>query len=299
MFRTFVFDVFLFPRDTRPRARERFDDCLDSFLAALLKNDQICGDAIFEWTGRGVRVTCDCPRPDSLNTRYLSNWGRREFDTLASQCRARPKYRMVTRPARSHRYPAWERAGALYFFTHFLTDLPAIRSGRDGSPVPMYLLPIPDSSKNHPEAPKEYIFSWASGYRAVDQLWIGSGALEMAAYRQLANPNSKLSKAGRELSAEVERFTGLPTYYYLQRYYGRRKGERQRRCPDCGGRWARRRTAKAFVGLGGFDFRCDPCRLISCVAPDDTHEQHARIGEYRLTTSPGRLTKRRPRRPSA
>ncbi len=55
-----------------------------------------------------------------------------------------------------------------------------------------------------------------------------SGAVEIPAYRQLADPNSLLSEDGRRLCREVESRTGIPTFYYLLRYWGRSKDDDER-----------------------------------------------------------------------
>ena len=66
-----------------------------------------------------------------------------------------------------------------------------------------------------------------------DLLQLECGPLEIAAYRELAEPCSALAREGRALAASVEQATGVPTYYYLLRYWGR-PSEHDRPCPGCG-----------------------------------------------------------------
>src|SRR5438445_471788 len=80
-------------------------------------------------------------------------------------------------------------------------------------------------------------YYWQSYYVEHDNIWLGSGTLEIGAYRELADPNSGLSEHGRSLCREIEAATKVPTFYYLLRFWGRAKGEDQRRCPGCGGEW--------------------------------------------------------------
>ena len=50
---------------------------------------------------------------------------------------------------------------------------------------------------------------------------------------------STLSKHGRYLAQEIEKETGIPTYYYLYRVGGQSlKSEKSRCCPSCGANWA-------------------------------------------------------------
>lgn len=56
-------------------------------------------------------------------------------------------------------------------------------------------------------------------------------------------------------------------------------GEAERVCPECGGRW--KQKSGEGRGMDWFDFRCEPCRLVSHLASTTEDERHARIGEYR------------------
>ena len=288
----FVCELSFQPCSVTYKARQRFEDLVENLIAPLLGNGQVCGDTHAYWSEDQFKVLCKCPRQDSLDVKYLSEGGKRSYAAVLKECRKRPTWRLLSDPVPRRGYASWRRSKSLYLFTTFLSDHPPVRSGRDGTPIPSYLLPLRDFSKDHPSYLKDELYGWASQYGTFDETWIASGALEIAAYRQLADPRSKFVREGRELAAKVEEATGLPTYSYLMRYYGRRRGERRRPCPGCGRPWARRLTDPKFQGLGGFDFRCDPCRLISRVAADDTNEQYAHIGEYRRRTSSRRRSTR-------
>ncbi|WP_162690496.1 DUF2310 family Zn-ribbon-containing protein, partial [Haemophilus influenzae] len=58
---------------------------------------------------------------------------------------------------------------------------------------------------------------------------------------------------------EIEKETGIPTYYYLYRVGGQSlESEKSRCCPSCGANWALKNAI--------FDtlyFKCDTCRLVS------------------------------------
>ncbi|MCA9068174.1 MAG: DUF2310 family Zn-ribbon-containing protein, partial [Planctomycetaceae bacterium] len=141
-----------------------------------------------------------------------------------------------------------------------------------GERVPTYLIPLEVDDR-------ERLFFWMREYRRLDGVWLASGDLENPAYEQTASPHSMLSQQGRELARKVEEAIGVPTYYFLTRYYGRSEGEEDRRCPGCSGEWRIENTPQRVPGYLNLDFRCERCRLISYDAVEED-EQRAHIGEY-------------------
>lgn len=75
------------------------------------------------------------------------------------------------------------------------------------------------------------------------------------------------------------------TYVRVKRYYALGEGEDTRPCPLCGGAWRR--------GGDGFEFRCDPCRLLSERGAAFEGERLARIGLAMPATAPLRARRRR------
>ena len=79
--------------------------------------------------------------------------------------------------------------------------------------------------------------------------------------RQLFDHKSSLSRQGRDLAAQMETATGIPFFYYLHKIRSRGfDAELKRRCPNCEGVWRLEESQHLF------DFRCDPCRLLSAIA---------------------------------
>ena len=107
---------------------------------------------------------------------------------------------------------------------------------------------------------------WHHRYRVLDQLWTASDVGERFAYRQLSELQSDLSKLGRLVCRNVEKTAGIPTYYYLYRWYGRSvASEHRRSCPGCGRKWFADESQRLSWFFG---FRCDRCRLVSNIASD-------------------------------
>jgi predicted nucleic acid-binding Zn ribbon protein len=151
--------------------------------------------------------------------------------------------------------------------------------------IPNFTLPITDIER-------ENIYCWTRAYRDFSNVWLNTGELEMPAYLLLAEPDSSLSIRGRKCCSVIEKATGVPTYYFLIRYYGRDEaGERERRCPGCGKPWFVQRPNKQISMLNPvlednrgpwweFDFMCKKCRLVSHGC-DCLDLRHAKIGEPR------------------
>lgn len=247
-------------------------DIVEEYLAALLHNGQILGDHLFApCQGMLVaytRVAC----PKALAKRYHSQWGRPLLQRLIDEFGHIPECSMLQDdvPKRS---PSWRKSSSLYLFTHAFDDTSLVCCGDSGRPIPLYRLPISDQTR-------EDLYFWKNHYKDHDRLWLASGALEVPAYKQIADPRGKLLTLGRELCQEIEAATGKSTFCYLHRYWGRKAGEQERLCPMCGRQWRTSEKEHDDSPFWEFSFRCMRCRLVSHCANSYDDERHAAIGEY-------------------
>ncbi|MFT7622097.1 MAG: putative nucleic acid-binding Zn ribbon protein [Myxococcota bacterium] len=253
-------------------ALEALEDEVQGLLASLQKNGQIWGEAVIGHVSGAIQVCLQVPARDALARRHYSEWVRRDLDRVLALCSREPTWSVVDDRPDLLSGATWEADTSLYLFTHLADRTSAVCSGANGKPVPLYLLPLSQQVR-------EDLVFWAGDYRTLDELQIRCGQLEIPAYRQLAEVGSELTNIGRTLSNTVEEATGLHTYYFLMRYWGREKGENQGRCPGCGEAWSTPKP-RGEKGLARFDFRCEPCRLVSgeTVSLDD--EAGAAIGEW-------------------
>ncbi len=254
-------------------ASDKLEDLAHSYLAALLRVGQLCGrDYFLAWHKGVLSAHVLLAGRDACQLRYHSKWGQEDLKKVTAAFGQKPVWTFLDEQAKAP-ISTWKGVPFLYLFTHaFDNDSPVCRS--DGRrPVPVYRLPVPVETKDG-------LYAWRSSYRELDNIWLGCGKLEIATYRQLAEPRSELAEQGRRLCREIESATGRPTYYYLMRYWGRTKGEADRPCPLCGGSWKTAPDARPDKPFYAFDFRCEPCRLVSHIGDSYDNPRRARIGDF-------------------
>ena len=253
---------------------------IESYLAALIHTGQIDKTcySIVPWQGQVVAyVNALGIKPDSQQ--FHCEWGKNDLKKIYDFFGQIPIW-TCNEDFPPKKNVTWKNAPFLYFVTDYFERESPVRRGDNGRVIPYFTLPITSSEKDN-------IYGWTCRYRELDSLWLDSGDFEMSAYRHLAEPDSSLSIEGRECCSVIEKATGVPTYYYLKRYYGREYAEeKERQCPGCGKPWFVKRPEKQIdehKPWWEFDFMCKKCRLVSSVAPD-LNLRYAKIGEPRKNT---------------
>jgi len=235
-----------------------------------------------EVSGRTLHALVSVPSHSALDEARMGPWPKREFAKIRALGVAPPRKRLIAGDEKGFLLN-WKRAPALYVYTDSLESHPyVVRSASRGTVVPTFLLPIPHESK-------QYLSTWASNVQEIDSIWLtSSDALEVATYRELADPKSSLNVIGEEHRAEIEAATGKPTYLHLYRYFGA-KDEKARECPRCGRRMRRTPQAKRLLppgdgGLLSFGARCESCRTVTSDPVDDERPDLASIGRWHPTS---------------
>lgn len=256
----------------RRRNPAHLEEAAEFYLGALLHSGQIGGEYFLTWTKDRLNAHVLLAGPGAFALRHHTAQGQQALAKVAEAFGGQPAWSILQDDAGT-RPSSWKGAPFLYLYAHAADWDSPVRRGDAKPPVPVFLLPI------SPEQ-KEQLYFWQTSYAHHDHLWLGSGALESAAYRQLADPNSQLAQTGRELGRALETATGVPTFYYLMRFWARSpEDEAQRRCPGCGGQWAIPPAAKQPARFPVFDFGCDDCRLLSHLGVSLGAARDARIGE--------------------
>jgi predicted nucleic acid-binding Zn ribbon protein len=183
---------------------------------------------------------------------------------------------MVVDDEAPQRDTTWSNAPFLYLSTHMNDWESPLCRGDNGKPIPLYRL-----TGAHED--RESIYFWQQTYREYDAIWMGCGHLEIPVYCELALPDSELSQQGRSICRKVESATGIPTYYFLMRYWGRKDCEEKRLCPGCGCEWHKKNSVGQLNRFCDFTFMCRKCKLVSHIADSYDDSRRARIGEWQAT----------------
>lgn len=262
----------------RGKSREVLEDAAESYLSALFKGGQICGERFLTLTKEKLNAHVLLAAPEAVNLTSHTAWGRKKLAALVTLTGREPLWKILDDDA-GKTSSKWKGAPSLYLFTNAHRWYSPVCRGDGKQPVPLFSLPVTDEMK-------EDLYGWQKSYGRLDGVWLESGALEIPAYRQLADPTSELTEKGRRLCEEIEQTTKVPTFYYLMRYWGRARNEDERVCPGCGGAWRTAAEAEEKE-FWQFHFRCDPCRLVSHLGPATGGGRQIRIGEYPAVTANG------------
>ncbi|HEX2746593.1 MAG TPA: DUF2310 family Zn-ribbon-containing protein, partial [Verrucomicrobiales bacterium] len=216
---------------------------------------QICDSYFLAWTKGRLNSNVLLAGKGATAGRYHSPWGKKDLRKVIEAFGRAPEWRILddreSRPAST-----WRSAPFLYLFTTALDRDLSVCRGDGKPPVPVFRLPVTWDVK-------ERLYRWKGSYYHHDNIWLACGALERAAYRQLADLKSQLSVEGRDLCREIETATGVPVYYYLMQYKGWRGGEVHKACPGCDGAWRTESLPEPSRRWWQFIFKCDLCRLVS------------------------------------
>lgn len=254
---------------------EDLKDLAEGYLASFHHSGQICGQFMgCVWTKGELNAHVWLSAPSAYARRYHSKWGIADLKKVREAFGQEPRWVIISDDSAGKRAATWRKAPFLYLVTNSLDWEPPVYRGDNGQRVPSPVLPLSDEDR-------AALYFWQGSYRDYDNIWLGSGTLEIPAYRELAEPDSELTKLGRELCRKIEKATHVPTYYYLDRYWGRTKGEEKRVCPSCGRKWRTKQPTETRDRFWQFEFQCGKCRLVSHLAVCSDDARHASIGEYR------------------
>jgi predicted nucleic acid-binding Zn ribbon protein len=236
--------------------RETCEDAIWGLLAALYKNGQILPDYFLAENKQGYCAFVQLPEENSLQQAHNRKYVRQSYAQLNEAGVAPPIIKILGRTPQILAC-ACRKPASYILYTHFLDITSCLCCGDCFKFIPLYRIP-PTCDDN------EYydLLQWQADYQACDTLQMHCATGERFGTRELSEVNSSLSQRGRKICQKIEQLTQTPTYYYLYRSNSGRNlaAEQSRKCPACGKAWA---LAEPFHF---FDFRCDPCRLLSNIS---------------------------------
>lgn len=245
-----------FKRLARSRQQDH-ESAIRSYLIALERNGQIVDRDLAIVTVRGgYKAIVGLPEDISLRASRSSGHVRKELRGLHECGLTIQKVSLVGQDMDSDAVCECRKPDSLILETSFMSVEVPLRCGKCFGRVPLYRLPHTGKHGDY-----EDVRHWVWHYRALDTLWMFSGTGEHFAYLQLSRHDSDLSKLGRGICRRIEKNAGIPTYYYLYRWYARGPAsERRRTCPSCGRKWLQEQP-----WMERYEFRCDRCRLVSII----------------------------------
>jgi predicted nucleic acid-binding Zn ribbon protein len=252
----------------RPLGKSELENTAENYIASLFHCGQLCGEYFLTWINGQLIWHTLMAGLGANKMRFHSDYGKSYLKKVIKAFRRAPVWTIQDDEVPT-RNPSW-KAPNLYLFTHAFDWKPPLGRGDTGQRIPVFLLPLTSQRKNE-------LVSWQAEHIVHDRLWLNSGSLELAAYKELVEPNSRLSASGRELCAEIERATKVPTYYFLLRAYAPGQGEDDRPCPGCGKLW--HTPQPQGVPFHQWPFRYETCRLVSTVGAS-IDKRLAKLGQW-------------------
>ncbi len=248
------FDLNFFPRDdARGHEYEQFDERLESFLGSLWRHGNIVGDYPTLELWDRVQARVQCLAPDALDEANLNGYAREELERLRVVTTREPNFAMVEEKQVELSWCRCQSPSFRLLYSHWDRLVSPVLCGDCWCNVPLYRLPLFDES---PSKEHGTLTSWLDTRESFEWLWLGSGEGEREAYRQIARPRSPFMKRTREIAAQLEAKTGVPTFAFLKHYY--KKWDKH--YPLCGREW---KGTWLWKGPNELRFRCDHCRLMS------------------------------------
>jgi predicted nucleic acid-binding Zn ribbon protein len=243
-------------RETAEQADEQ-KDAFGLLMSAFRMNGQILDR---EFVSVSLEKQLDeyvsVPARDAFKSKYNNEWVRTRLEEVGVAGLSEPVFTELGRAPYESTACSCKDSNSFLLFTTYIQIQSQVRCGDCFHPVPLYRLP------RHENDEFNDVIWWSSNYKSCDSLFMHSGTGERFGYREMSRIDSSLTRDGRKICTKIEQGTGKPTYYYLHRYYGRSLAvEEARKCPGCGGEW---RLPERWHNL--FDFKCDSCRLLSCLS---------------------------------
>jgi predicted nucleic acid-binding Zn ribbon protein len=254
----------LWPQSPSAEWLDELDQAYEGLISNLLRSGQIIGEARRGVVGGEVRAYVRVPWHDSLEPRFFTCYGERNWEQCTTLFGREPTFRMLDGGDSTQEPADWRKAPWLVLAGSYLFGLAPVRD-HAGAYLPNYLFPLEAREM-------EGLYFWANDGRRLSGLWF-SGVLEEQTLREMADPLSPFNLAGHRRSREVEAAVGKPVYLELFRHYQLPGDEESTRpCPLCGQPW---KVVDEY-----FAFRCEPCRIVCDLGPGEDENGWASIGAW-------------------
>jgi len=218
------------------------------YLGDLRRFGQIYKDNMLIYSGCNFQAFFFMPELDSLDEKYCSNHVIKGHEEIKKEYAITTEVlgqNAVVNELCTCRDPSW-----YFLYTRRNYAISPIVCGDCFKMIPAYKL-------FHVELPPncQSELGWQMDYELIDELWFLS-SFDHFTYYQMSDPESQLSRSGREICAAYEKELDKPFYYFL--FYYDEFEEDRKLCPICRSEW----MLKENIGI--LTCKCDKCRLVSC-----------------------------------
>lgn len=199
------------------------------------------------------------PTPDALQKKFHSGAGLAALDQLPQLGLSYPKLHILGEDLMSNHTDPCAASPALILFCSFSATNSVLYCAEHFAPVPLYKIGRTSGEDF------ELLVRWQLQYQALDEIQMQEvRVLPKTAEQSVQGFYSSLNQQGYQHAKSLSKELAKPVYYYL--YSGSSTDcalETEKKCPCCGADW---KLEESWHGL--FDFRCEPCQLLSNIAFD-------------------------------
>ena len=217
------------------------------YLGELHRNGQIYKDQTLIYDDNVFQAFFFMPELDSLDEKNCNSYVIRELAAIKKEYAI--TYEILGKNAVVNEICSCKNSSWYILYARKDYAISPVFCGDCFKEIPVYKL-------SHIKLPKDCQseLGWQAEYDLIDELWFLS-SFDRFTYRQMSNPESRLSKSGRKICASYEKVMKKPFYYFL--FYYSESGKARKLCPVCGGDWVLKEN------IGVLSFKCDKCRLVS------------------------------------
>ncbi len=236
------------------------EQAINRLVNALRFNGQIMGEEFPTVLKDGYFITrVMCPTDDAMHPLNNSPFVKHSIEKLHDAGLLAPKIKVIGQDIHSNGADSCNNPSSYILYTTYVHTCSPLYCGDDVVPVHLYTNPAIANGDY------KTVIIWEEDWQACDQIQInGATRCESPALDAIANIQSDLSRRGLDNDKRIRYLTQKPVYYYLYRVGGKDKAsELERKCPSCNGDW---KLNEPWFGL--FDFKCEPCGLVSNVSWD-------------------------------
>ncbi len=253
----YAYDIIIKNKNLKEEHDQQYEDWYhlsSNYVYFLERNGQIVKNYHqMIINGDTIRIPVICFEKSSLDLKNCSLYNKEQVQELEQLTGSKITFELRGRDGENPHYTVPQNSS--FYILRYGWESPLL-CGDTHRPIPLYTIPHTD----HGGVDFDNIIFWNQDYKRLYGLWLSSSEYEKFALEQLQDTLSAINKKGQELSAIIEKLTGVPTYTFLFNYRNlSEQDDKKRKCPSCSEKWyIEGKTSADFIA-----FKCDDCCLVS------------------------------------